>query len=252
MLIKTANEIEVLREGGRRLAAVLREVVVAVRPGVTELELDALAEKLIRAGGDTPAFKNYQPGGANIPFPATLCVSVNDAIVHGIPTHRALEEGDIVGLDIGLAHKGLYTDMARTIMVGEVSTQDRVLVEDTERALSLGISATCSGARMGDVGAAIEAVARPHHYGIVRELGGHGVGHAQHEKPYIPNYGVKGKGSKLMAGMVLALEPMFNIGTEEILLGEDGYTYRTADGSRSAHFEHTIVITESGPEVLTL
>ena len=250
-LLKTPKEIEILREGGRRLAAVLHEVVAAVRPCVTELELDALAEKLIRDGGDTPAFKNYKPGGAKIAFPATLCVSVNDAIVHGIPTDRPLEEGDIVGLDLGLIHKGLYTDMAETVCVGKVSKEDALLVQTTREALAAGIKAARAGGHMGDISVAIEAFALKQGYGVVRELGGHGVGHELHEEPNVPNYGKAGEGPELKVGMVLALEPMFNRGGDEIKLGQDKFTYKTKDGSKSAHFEKTIVITKKGCEVIT-
>ncbi len=250
-LFKTPQEIEILREGGRRLAHVLAAVVAAVRPGVPEIELDQLAEKLIRDGGDTPAFKNYQPGGAKRAFPATLCVSVNDAIVHGIPTDRALMEGDIVGLDLGLAHQGLFVDMAETVCVGAVSKADAELVQTTKEALAAGIAAAHAGGRIGDISAAIQAFAQAHHYGIVRELGGHGVGHDVHEEPYVPNYGAAGTGPELVEGMVLALEPMFNRGGDAITLGQDKFTYKTKDGSRSAHFEKTIVITEKGSEVLT-
>jgi len=250
-LIKTPEEIEIMREGCRRLAVILDKVIAAACPGATEKELDQLAEELIRAGGDTPAFKDYQPEGASIPFPATVCISVNEAIVHGIPTSRPLEDGDIVGLDLGLQHKGLFADMAMTVAIGTVSEESKKLMRETALSLDEGIKAAKGGNRIGDIGAAIESVATRGRYGVVRELGGHGIGRKLHEEPHVPNYGSKGRGLKLVPGMVLALEPMFNIGTEEIVIGEDQYKYNTADGSRSAHFEKTILITEGEAEVLT-
>jgi len=250
--IKTTEEIALLRESGRRLATVLQEVKKAISPGITTMDLDALAEKLIRAGGDTPPFLNYTPHGARHPFPASLCVSINDEIVHGIPSaDRVIQEGDIVSIDLGLTHKGMVTDAALTVSVGEVSDDVMLLIKETERSLYEGIKAAKGGARIGDIGAAIEHVAYKHDYGVVREMGGHGVGHAVHEEPYVPNYGRKGTGPILKPGMVLALEPMFTLGSEEIRLMPDGYTIITKDGSLAAHFEHTIVITDGGPEIVT-
>jgi methionyl aminopeptidase len=250
--LKTAEEIVLLRESGRRLASVLQELKKAIAPDMTTLELDTLAEKLIRAGGDTPPFLNYTPHGARKPFPASLCVSLNDEIVHGIPSEsRVIKEGDIVSIDLGLTHKGMVTDAALTVAVGEVPDDVMLLLKETERSLYEGIKAARGGARIGDIGAAIEHVAYKHNYGVVRELGGHGVGHAVHEEPYVPNYGRKGTGPILKPGMVLALEPMFMLGEEEVRLMPDGYTVITKDGSLSAHFEHTIVITEGGPEIVT-
>jgi methionyl aminopeptidase len=232
---------------------VLQELKMAVKPGISTLELDTLAEKLIRDGGDTPPFKNYTPHGARTPFPAALCISVNDEIVHGIPNKdRILKDGDIVSLDLGVEHNGMITDAAITVAVGEVSAEIEGLIADTERALHEGIKAAKVGGRIGDIGNAIERVGNKGGYGIVRELGGHGVGHAVHEEPYVPNYGTKGNGPLLKPGMVLALEPMFMLGEEEIRLMPDGYTIVTHDGSLSAHFEHTIVITEDGVEIVTM
>jgi methionyl aminopeptidase len=252
IIIKTKEEIEILREGGRRLATILHKVKERVVPGVSTKELDEYAEELIRAGGDVPAFLNYRPEGAPTPFPASLCVSVNDEVVHGIPSHdRILEEGDIVAIDLGLKHRGLFTDMALTVPVGKVSPGAIKLIETTEKALEVGISAACGGNTTGDIGHAIESFVRPHKYGIVEVLSGHGVGRAIHEDPYIPNFGKAGKGDKLVPGMVVALEPMLNNGTKNVTLDDDGYTFRTADGKKSAHFEHTILITEGEPEILT-
>lgn len=254
-LIKTREEIDILREGGRRLSEVLQRVAeCAKNPGTTGRELDELAEKLIRKSGDEPAFLGYTPHGADRPFPATLCVSVNDEIVHGIPNEqeKVLEEGDIVGLDLGLRHQGLFVDSAVTVGVGQIDEAAERLIVTTSEALSIAIAACKVSAFINDIGCAIEKFVKPYQYGIVRDLGGHGVGHAVHEKPYIQNYCIKGKSLELKEGMVLALEPMLNEGTYEVVLGEDGYTYHTADGSRSAHFEHTIVITVNGPEILTV
>lgn len=251
--IKTAEEIALLRESGKRLGNVLQELKKAIAPGVTTKDIDILAEKLIRAGGDTPPFLNYTPHGARRAFPASLCVSVNEEIVHGIPSQeRFIKDGDIVSIDLGLNHKGMITDSALTVAVGEVSGKIAKLLEQTELSLFAGIKAVRVGGRIGDIGAAIEAVAKRHGYGIVRELGGHGVGHKVHEEPYVPNYGSKGNGPIIKSGMVLAIEPMFMLGGEDILSMPDGYTIVTKDGSLSAHFEHTIAITDDGVEIITL
>lgn len=250
--IKAKEEIELLRESGRRLARVLDALKREIRPGVSTKYLDDVAERLIRDGGDEPPFKHYTPYGARSPFPAALCVSLNDEIVHGIPDDkRIIKDGDIVSIDLGLSHKGMITDAALTVAVGVVPDEVRTLIEETERSLYKGIAAARPGGRIGDISAAIEAVANNNDYGIVRELGGHGVGHAVHEEPYVPNYGKKGTGPILKPGMVLALEPMFMLGGEEVRVMPDGYTVVTKDGSLSAHFEHTIAIMENGVEILT-
>jgi len=194
---------------------------------------------------------NYRPSGAPREYPATLCVSVNDEIVHGIPCDMVLKEGDIVGLDIGLSHHGLFVDTAVTVAVGTISAEDQKLINATQEGLVAGIKAAKAGAHIGDIGEAIENVAKPYKYGVVRELGGHGVGHKVHEDPYVPNFGKKGAGLKLKPGMVLALEPMFNKGKRDITLDDDDFTFRTLDNKKSAHFEHTILITENGPEIIT-
>lgn len=251
--IKTEQDIEILREGGRRLAEILQAVKEMVRPGVTAKELNDLAHKMASENGDKPAFFNYRPYGADRPYPAALCVSVNDEVVHGIPNEKqkVLKEGDIVSLDMGLVHKGLITDSAITVPVGKVSPELEKLLIDTEKALSYGISAAQAGKHVGDIGYAIEKFARPLHYGIVEDLCGHGVGYKVHEDPFVPNFGQKGQGEKLRPGMVIAIEPMLNLGTGAVKQDKDGYTYRTADNKPSAHFEHTIVITKAGPEILT-
>ncbi len=250
--VKKPEDIEGIRESCKRLAVILRRVGEAVRPGITTGELDALARSLIEKGGDTPAFLNYQPDGASRPFPATLCTSVNDEVVHGIPGRRVLQEGDIIGLDLGINHKGFYSDSAITLIVGGVTDPESAkLVLTTRKALDAGIAAARAGNRIGDIGAAIEAFAVKEGYGIVRELGGHGVGYSVHELPYIPNYGEAGTGEELRPGMVLAIEPMFNLGGDALRLAADKFTYCTKDGKRSAHFEHTILVRDGAPLVLT-
>lgn len=250
-LIKTSEEIEILKEGGRRLSCVLDEVIENVAPGVTTKELDDLAEKRIRELGDTPSFLNYTPKGNRNPFPASLCTSVNEEVVHGIPGDRVLQEGDIIGLDIGLIHKGLFVDMAKTVPVGTITEDEQKLLQITKEALYKGIDVARSGSRIGAIGAAIEGYVTPFGYGIVRELGGHGVGHAVHEEPYIPNYGDKNAGVEMQPGMVLALEPMFTLESPKIKVLGDEYTIVSKDKSKSAHFEHTILITENDPIILT-
>ncbi|MBU0612338.1 type I methionyl aminopeptidase [Patescibacteria group bacterium] len=252
IIIKTPEEIKIIREGGKRLATVLNKVKEMVAPGISTKDLDDYARKLISEMGDYPSFLNYSPDGASKPYPAALCVSVNDEVVHGIPNKdRILQEGDIVSIDLGLKHKNLFTDMAMTVSVGEISSSSKKLLETTERALYVGINAVRAGNRIGDIGHAIESFVRPHRYGIVEVLAGHGVGKAVHEDPYITNFGKKGMGEKLVPGMVIAIEPMINNGTKNVTLDKDGYTFRTADGKKSAHFEHTILVTEGEPEILT-
>lgn len=253
IIIKTPEEIEILREGGRHLASVLYALKEKVVPGVSTKELDLYAEKLIREMGDTPAFLNYKPDGAERPFPASLCISVNDEVVHGIPKKdRILKEGDIVSLDLGVKHRGLFTDMAITVPVGDIDASNKKLLEITEQSLLEGIKAAMGGNTVGDIGFAIESFIKAKgKYGIVDVLSGHGVGRAIHEDPYIPNFGKRGKGEKLIPGMVVAIEPMVNMGTKNVTIDEDGYTIYTADQKRSAHFEHTILITERDAEILT-
>ncbi len=250
-MIKTPEEIEIIREGGRRLAVVLLAVKDIVKPGVTTRELDQLAEKLIRANGDEPAFLNYTPEGAKRPYPGTLCVSVNDEAVHGIGGDRVLLEGDIVGIDLGVIHQGLFSDAAMTVPVGDIDKDAKKLIQVTEEALRIGIMESRAGKTTGDIGYAVEKYVKSQGYVIVEELGGHGVGYTQHEDPHISNYGDRGKGVRLKKGMVIALEPIVNEGTRYVKVLSDGYTYATRDHKRSAHFEHTIVITDGEPEILT-
>jgi len=252
--LKTAEEIAVLREGGRHLAQVLDTVEAAVAPGVSMVELDAIAYEAIQALGDKPAFKGYRPASAYRPFPDTLCVAVNNIVVHGIPSlhNHVLQVGDIVGIDTGLVHQGMIVDSGRTIGVGEIDGGAKKLISVTKDALMIGIKAAQPGGHIGDIGAAIEEfIDSQGEYGIVEMLCGHGVGHEVHEDPQIPNYGRRGSGDLIRSGMVLAIEPMVNEGSADVIFERDGYTVRTRDGKRSAHWEHTIVVTDQGPEILT-
>ena len=257
IIIKTPEEIDIIREGCHNLATVLYKVKEKVAPGVSTKDLDIYAEKIIREMGDVPAFLNYRPEGASTPFPATLCVSVNDEVVHGIPSKtRILKEGDIVSLDLGTKHHGMFTDMAITVPVGEISEKNLKLLEVTEKALQVGIDAAQAGNRVGDIGYAIEKFVRSQEkdgqrYGIVEVLAGHGVGKAIHEDPFVPNFGKKGTGAKLVPGMTIAIEPMLNLGTKNVTIDDDDWTFRTVDRKPSAHFEKTILITEGEPEILT-
>lgn len=251
--IKTKEEIAILREGGKRHAAILKELAAMVKPGLHIADLDRRAAELIAAGGDRAAFLNYTPYGARRPYPATLCVSINDEVVHGIPTEgdKVLHEGDIVTLDLGMVHKGMYTDAAVTVPVGAVPSELARLLEVTNKALYAGIKAAKGGKKTGDIGHAIESACLAAGFGLVEELCGHGVGYDVHEDPYVPNYGDKGRGDTLAPGMIISIEPIFTVGDPKIYLDKDGYTYRTSDGAPAAHFEHTILITKGGAEILT-
>ncbi len=251
--IKTKEDIAILREGGRRHAVILRELAAMVKPGISARELNDKADELIAVGGDKAAFLNYQPVGATRPFPASLCVSVNDEVVHGIPNEsdKILQEGDIVSIDLGLVHDGLITDMAVTVPVGKIDPALEKLLADTKAALLAGIKAAKGGKYVDDISQSIERVAIANGYGVVEELSGHGVGYHVHEEPHVPNYSIDSKGALLKPGMVIAIEPMFNMGDKDLILDPDGYTFRTRDGSMSAHFEHTILITKGDAEILT-
>ncbi len=250
--IKTGADIELLREGGKRLATILEEISTLVRPGITTAFLNAEAIKRINALGDKPAFLHYRPDGAARPYPAALCTSINEEIVHGLPSERVLEQGDIVSIDLGLNHQGRFTDHAMTVPVGKVSPAILKFMDITNQSLEAGIAAARPGGYVGDIGAAISAIVKKAGYTVVKELAGHGVGLAVHEDPYIPNEGKMGQGMKLEPGMVIAIEPMTTVGKDgHIVLEDDGFTFSTRDGSISAHFEHTVLITDQGPEVLT-
>ncbi|MCC2631240.1 MAG: methionine aminopeptidase methionyl aminopeptidase [Candidatus Paceibacter sp.] len=251
--IKTEKEIEILKEGGKRLATILKLVAAEVRPGVMTDYLNTKAQELIEAGGDKSAFLDYQPKGAPRPFPASLCVSINDEVVHGIPNEkpRELRNGDVVSLDLGLIHNKMFTDHATTVGVGEISAEAKRLLEVTQKALNVGIAAAKPGKRTGDIGYAIQKYVEKFGFGIIEELAGHGVGYSVHEDPFVPNYGEPNEGVLLKPGMVIAIEPMFTLGKPDIKFMKDGYTIKTKDKSLAAHFEHTIVITETGAEILT-
>lgn len=253
MTIRTPEERAALIEAGKRLARVLATLKEKVAPGVTAEALDTLAESLIRDGGDAPAFLGYTPEGAPRPYPATLCVSINDEVVHGIPNEdvKTLKDGDIVGLDLGLIHNGVIVDAAITVPVGTIDEQSRALIAATEASLRAGIAAARVGAHIGDISHAIQEVIETAGFTVVRDLGGHGVGERVHEEPFVPNYGRPGTGEVLEENMVLALEPISTTGKASVRLAPDGYTYRTRDGSRSAHVEHTILIEKGGARIIT-
>jgi len=234
-----------MREAGRIVAAVLEVLKLQVRPGMKTEELDVIAAREVERLGAKPSFKGYRG------FPATLCVSVNDEIVHGIPGKRVLQEGDIVSLDFGAIFKGFQGDAALTVGVGSISPEAQQLVETTEGALKAGIAAARPGARLGDISSTIQQYAESRGYSVVREYTGHGIGRQMHEEPQIPNFGLPGQGPVLKKGMTLALEPMVNIGDWHTRVGDNNWTVSTIDGSLSAHFEHTIAVTDGEPEVLT-
>lgn len=252
--LKTKEDIQILREGGKRHAEIMQKLVALVRPGLVTSELNEVANKLINENGDEASILNYKPYGADRPYPASICVSVNDEVVHGIPTEnpQVIHEGDIVSIDFGLTHKGLITDMAVTVSAGDIPQELKDLLDTTKKALMAGIKAAKGGKKVGDISSAIELVGISKGYGIVEDLAGHGVGYEVHEEPYVPNYGEPGKGEVLKPGTVIAIEPMFNLGSRHVILDSDGYTYRTKDGKQSAHFEHTVLITKGEAEILTL
>ena len=245
IIIKSNREIAIMRQAGRMVATVLEILTRQVRPGMKTKELDDTAARELKRLGAKPSFKGYRG------FPANLCVSVNDEIVHGIPGERVMHEGDIVSLDLGVIFMGFQGDAAMTVGVGEISSQARQLLETTEGVLKAGIAVAYAGARLGDISAAIQHYAESRRYSVVREYTGHGIGREMHEEPQIPNFGLPETGPVLKRGMTLALEPMVNIGGGHTRLSDDRWTVLTADGSLSAHFEHTIAITDSEPEVLT-
>lgn len=253
--LKSKEEIKILREGGQRHAAILRALSEMVKPGISTQDLEDEARRLIAEGeGDKPAHLGYTPYGALRPFPAALCVSINDEIVHGIPNEhpKILKDGDIVTIDLSLIHKGLFTDSAVTVGVGEIPKESQDLLHVTQVALAAGIEAARPGNTIGDIGAAISTSVKPSGFTLAQDLVGHGVGYRIHEDPYVPNFGKVGGGEKLVPGLVIAIEPMVNVGKPGIKTLSDGYTISTKDGSRSAHFEHTVAITEEGNIILTL
>jgi methionyl aminopeptidase len=243
--IKSPKEFAKMAVAGRVVAKVHEEVRNAAVPGVAMIELDRIAESVIRSNGCVPSFLGYHG------FPGSICASPNDVIVHGIPGDYRLRDGDIISIDAGAIFEGYHGDAAFTVAVGEVSVEAQQLIDATEEGMWAGIAHVRHGARVGDIGAAVEAVGRRHGYGVVREYVGHGIGRQMHEEPQIPNYGVEGKGMKLRTGMAVCIEPMFNVGTHETKVDDDRWTVRTADGSLSAHWEHTVCITPDGVVVTT-
>ena len=250
-ILKNIEDINKLREGGKILASVLREAASRALPGAKTTELDKLAEKIIKEAGGRPSFKNYKTADDKIPYPASLCVSINEEVVHGIPGERVLKDGDIVSLDLGMEYKGFYTDMAITVPVGKASEQAEKLIETTKESLNLGIMAVKAGAFTGDIGYAIQSFAEKNGFNVIRKLVGHGLGRKAHESPEVPSFGLKGKGEVLKEGEVIAIEPMITAGRHDIYLDQDWWTWKTKDGSLSAHFEHTIIVTKTGAEIIT-
>ena len=250
--IKTDAEVALMREAGLVVGRALEKMRAAVAPGVTTAELDAIAEEEIRSSGAIPSFKGYVPHPQIPPFPGSICASVNDEIVHGIPGARALREGDIISIDCGAILEGWHGDAAITVPVGEVAPEQAELLRVCEDALWHGFAAAHLGGRVSDIGHAIESYVRSQgDYGIVEEYTGHGIGTEMHQEPNVPNYGRPGRGPRLEKGLVLAVEPMLNLGSRQTQTLDDDWTVVTADGSRSAHFEHTFTVTEDGPWVLT-
>jgi methionyl aminopeptidase len=245
IILKSKSEIEKMAVACHIVAEVLELLVHAVRPGLTTLDLDALAERNIRARGAVPAFKGYRG------FPNTLCASINEQVVHGIPSKRRLRAGDIIGLDLGAKWEGYYGDAAVTIPVGQISVGTECLLTTAREALYMGIKEVSSGKHLSDISHAIQQHAEARGYSVVRAFVGHGIGTALHEEPQVPNFGPPGRGPRLKVGMVLAIEPMVNIGHADVEILDDGWTVVTADGQLSAHFEHTVAITDDGPQILT-
>jgi len=247
--IKRPAEIALMRQAGAILAGILEVLRAELRPGISTADLDTIAERMIRDAGAVPSFKGY---GSNPPFPGSICASINDEVVHGIPSpRRRLADGDLVSIDIGCILDGWHADCARTWPVGRVSPEAIELVDATRRGMEAGIAAAVPGNRIGDIGNAVESVAHQHGYGVVRPFVGHGIGQSMHEEPEVPNYGRAGTGLLIESGMCFAIEPMFTLGGDSVFVEEDGWTVRTADGGLSAHFENTITVTERGPRILT-
>jgi methionyl aminopeptidase len=244
--LKSPREIDLMRRSGKITSRVLTELMKAVRPGVATGELDRMAEERIRQAGGIPTFKGYNG------FTGSICASVNDEVVHGIPGSRVLRDGDLLSIDIGTTLQGYVSDCAVTVAVGNISREAQRLLSVTRECLTIGIGQMQPGKRLGDIGAAVQGHAERNGYGVVRELVGHGVGRSMHEEPQVPNYGEPGTGMDLRAGLVLAIEPMITEGGPKIRILNDGWTVVTADGKLAAHFEHTIAVTEHGPKILTL
>jgi methionyl aminopeptidase len=253
MIVKNKKELEILKEGGRRLSRILNMVAESVKPGVNARELNDIATEAVEKSEDELAFLGYKPEGAVRPFPAGLCVSINDEVVHGIPNEeeKVIKEGDIVSLDMGIIHEGFVTDSTISVIAGEGDDSAEKLINTTKTALSMAIEKARAGNKVGLIGATVEEYVKSKGFIPADDLGGHGVGRRVHEEPFIPNIGPKDRGPVLESGMVVAIEPIINEGTKRIYLDKDGYTFKTADGKRSAQFEHTVVVTKSDPIILT-
>lgn len=249
--LKTSKELHLMRQGGRIGAEVLDELIEMVRPGLTTLEIEKKAEELLSKNNTQPAFKNYSPDSSNKKYPAALCVSVNDELVHGIPSKRILADGDIITLDLGVYYKGYYTDMAKTIGVGEISNRDKKLITVTREALITAIENLKDRIRLGDISFLIQKIIEDQGFSVIRDCVGHGIGKEIHEEPSVPNFGKPGTGILLKSGMTLAIEPMASAGSPNVKVKDDGWTITTADRSQSAHFEDTIAIEKNGYQVLT-
>jgi methionyl aminopeptidase len=247
--LKSAREIEIMKRANLIVAEVLQELKRRVAPGVTTLDLDAIAEEMTLKKGAIPAFKGYNVAGRI--YPRCLCASVNEEIVHGIPSNRVLREGDIIGLDYGVIYEGFYGDSAITVGVGKVSEEAQRLMDVTEQSLYKGVEQLRDGKRLGDLGSVVQKIAEDAGFSVVRAFVGHGIGKKLHEEPPVPNYGEPDRGLRLKEGMVLAIEPMVNAGSHEVEIKEDGWTAVTKDGSLAAHFEHSVAITKTGPVILS-
>jgi methionyl aminopeptidase len=250
VLIKTKKEIDYIRESCLIVAEVLQLVKRYVQPGVTTLELDKIAEDYILSNSARPAFKGYSQAGS-FDFPGSICSSIDDEVVHGIPGNRKLKEGEILSIDVGVEKNTFYGDAALTVAVGSISKEKRLLLDSTERSLSLGIEQAIAGNKIGDIAYAVQTEVEQNGFSVVRDLCGHGVGKHLHEDPQVPNYGKPKTGVSIKNGMTFAIEPMINMGGYKVFVDEDGWTVRTADGLPSAHFEHTIAIIDGKPEILT-
>lgn len=248
--LKTSRDIEAMRASSRIVAEVLSLIGERIRPGVATRDLDEIAEEYIRVQGGEPAFKGYGHDKSNL-FPATLCISVDEEVVHGIPSSRRLKEGEVVSIDVGVRKDGFFGDGARTFAVGRVQEEKLRLLRVTEEALYRGITQARAGNRLHDVSAAVQEHVEAAGFSVVRDLVGHGIGRSLHEEPAVPNYGDRGTGILLQSGMVLAIEPMVNAGAHRVQIGSDGWTVRTVDGKPSAHFEHTVVVRKGEAEILT-
>lgn len=252
ILIKTKQDIDYIRESCRIVAETLQLMKVNVRPGITTLELDQIAEDYILSNGGKAAFKGYSQGGSSIDYPGSICASIDEEVVHGIPGTRVLKNGEIISLDVGVEKNGYFGDAALSVAVGELTEEKKKLMEVTEKSLYLGIEQACEGNRVHDISAAVQQYVEANGFSIVRDLCGHGVGKFLHEDPAVPNFGNKGTGPKLKNGMTLAIEPMVNTGKYNVKTARDGWTILTVDGLASAHFEHTILINDNKPEILTV